>query len=510
MIHKKKEFDSSAYGRLNYAAGGIGHEHTIESLGFIKGTMTSDLKFIDQPAQAQEPEPMFIIEGIDDILNAIPEVTASSGSSSANSGNSSVTKGKTAASAPAVDFSDLDNEFEAAASMHCGKGEKLFGHYIISLAPGETLTPEQWGEVLKEYMDSMGYDEFCKYCGFIHRETSSEHLHILTCRVQLKPGGPLVDGSNDYAKGMEAMRKLEKRFGLQIVANPEDSWGVDIKKEQFKYLGGNREEANEAMLNGPRKDWAAVIRARVNEAWGKQKPRNMGELVSALRAVGVDVKVRTNKAGEPEGISYQAHGSKAWISGSKVKATRLTWRNLIEKEGITYDLHKHNAALGLPPAPGTLVRADAFQPINRIQFAALKRSKIKVRLYKRGKVHHVRFGFEQLLKSGKERHEEMMHDQMFKLVRDLLALLFGTDRGWAAPATQTRDNEVPDGMDLIQDDTDPDQAWTILASDKPDRKELEKIKIETSEMILAEHGEWIKPKISGDGDTLDNDMDLNL
>jgi len=508
MIHKKKEFDSSAYGRLNYAVGGIGHEHTIEGLGFIKGTMTSDLIFIPNPEHESEPEPMFIIEGIDDILSAMPKVNAKADTSIATSGNSTATKGKTAASAPAVDFSDLNDEFEAVASMHCGKGEKLFGHYIISLAPGETLTPEQWGEVLTEYMDAMGYDEFCKFCGFIH-DTDNQHMHILTCRVQLKPGGPLVDDSNDYEKGMEAMRKLEKRFGLQIVANPEDSWGFDIKKEQFKYLGGNREEANEAMLEGPKKDWAAVIRARVNEAWSKGKPRNMNELVHNLKAVGVDVKVRANKLGEPEGISYKAHGSNVWISGSKVKATRLTWQNLLNKEGIDYDAHKHNAALGLPPAPGVLVRADAFQPINRIQLAAIKRHKIRVRLYQRGKVHHVRFGFEQTMKSGRERYEEMINDQMFKLVQDLLALLFGTDKGFAAPVIITRDNEVPEGMSEVQDD-DPDQAWEISTTDKPDWKELEKIKVDTSEMILDEHGEWIKPKISGSGGTIDNDMDLNF
>jgi len=362
---------------------------------------------------------------------------------------------------------------------------------------------------LKEYMETMGYDETTKYCGFIH-DTDNQHMHILTCRVQLKPGGPLVDDSNDYAKGMEAMRKLEKKFGLQIVANPEDSWGVDIKKEQFKYLGGNREEANKAMLNGPRKDWAAVIRARVNEAWSTNKPRNMGEMVDVLKAVGVDVKVRANKAGEPEGISYQAHGSSAWISGSKVKATRMTWRNLIEKEGITYNPHKHNAALGLPSAPGVLVRVQAFQELNKIQVVAIKKTKLNIRLYHSQGRHFAGFGFEQTLKSGKEKHEQMVNDQMFNLVRDLLALLFGTDKGWAAPSILTNDHDTPEGFETVRDDVGPDHAWEISASDKPDWKELDRIKIETSEVILKEHSEWIRPTIDRIGKTFDNDPDLKF
>jgi hypothetical protein len=510
MIHKSKKFGSNAYGRLNYAAGGIGHEHKIEGLGFVKGTMTSDLKFIDQPAQAPEPEPLFIIEGVDDIIDAMPSLTATGGNSTATGGNSNATGDETAASALAVDFSDLNNEFEATASMHCGKGEKLFGHYIVSLAPGETLTPEQWGEVLKEYMDAMGYDEFCKFCGFVHQDTYNQHMHILTCRVKLKPGGPLVDDSNDYAKGMVAMRKLEKKFGLQIVANPEDSWGVDIKKEQFKYLGGNREEANEAMLNGPRKDWAAVIRARVNEAWSKGKPRNMGELVDVLKAVGVDVKVRANKAGDPEGISYKAQGSDAWISGSKVKSTRMTWRNLIEKEGITYNPHKHNAALGLPPALGALVRVQAFQELNKIQVAAIKKTKLNIRLYHSQGRHFAGFSFEQSLKSGAEKYEQMIHDQLFKLVMNIIALLFGTDKGRAPPAILTEDHEIPEGFEAVRDDVGPDHAWAIVASDKPDWKELGQIKIETSEVILQEHGEWIRPTNDRIGKTLDNDPDLKF
>ncbi len=227
MIHKVKEFSEEAFGRLNYAAGGKGHEHKVENVEFIQGTMLSELKFINtenpilgkrspnnDPETSLAPGPVLVT--LDDFMDAVPAV-------SATGGNSGATDDESSAHGLAVDFSDLEDEFEAVASMHCGNGEKLFGHYILSLAPGETLTNEQWGEALTAYMEEMGYDEFTKFCGFKHTDTDNEHLHILTCRVRMEKGGPLVDDSNDYAKGIVVMRKLEQKFGLQIVANPDET-----------------------------------------------------------------------------------------------------------------------------------------------------------------------------------------------------------------------------------------------------------------------------------------------
>lgn len=518
MIHKVKEHSETPTRRLNYVLGDD-HEHKVEAIEFIPGTMFSE----PVPIVPDEPLPEEM-QTLDDIGRIVDERTATRGNSNAKRGNSTATDDETGASssqdqepkreknkALAYDWTDLNNEFEAAASFHKGKGEKLFGHYIISLAPGETLTNEQWGEVLDEYMAAMGYDEFCKFCGFIHNDggTKKQHMHILTCRVKMEKGGPLVDDSNDYAKGMECMRKLEKKYGLQIVANPENTWGVEIKKGDFKFYGGDRETALHNQIHGPKKDWAAVIRAKAKEAFSTAKPRDMAELVAALKARGVDIKINTNKQGQPQGISYMAHGSDAWISGSKVMAKKLTWQNLIG-QGIEYHPAKHNAVLGLPePVDQGYIRVDAYQPLNKIQVYAIKKTKQRVRLYHRNGVHYAGFGFDHVFKTGKQRYDEMMHKILFKLVMDIIALLFGTDKGRAPHPIIMEGGECPKGFEVVRDDVG-NGGWDI-AEPKEDRfnaLELKGIKTDVSDTIMNEHGEWIRPGFTTIDITLDNDMSL--
>lgn len=494
MIHKKKDFGESAAGRLNYAAGGAGHEHKVETLEFICGTMISELKFVATEKRLTTQ----IQDEADDVADGPP------GANVATCDNST---DKADVIAAVVDWSDLNDEFEAVASFHCGKGEKLFGHYIVSLAPGESLTNDQWSEVLQEYMAALGYNDSCKFCGFIHSD-NNQHMHILTCRVKMETGGPLVDDSNDYAKGMECMRKLEKKLGLQVVANPDETWGVDIGKSEFKHYGNSRENAQ---LNGSKKDWAVVIRARVSKAWSQGKPSDMGELVQCLKAVGVEVKVRTDKAGEPQGISYKASGSDVWIAGSKVKAARLTWKNLLVTEGVKYNPYKHNAALGLPPKVGTLVRVDAFQMLNERQAYAIKKTKLPVRIYQQGKRHYAGFGFEKVLKGGKERYEEMVRKQLFDLVMAILDLLFGTSKGRAAAPVLTNDMDIPDGLEVIRDNVGGG-AWNIPEAEGELLKwrGLEQVTESVSDEIFAVHNEWIDPGMTTIDGCRSNDMKIGL
>lgn len=479
MIHIKKEFGESAKERLKYAFGG-GHEHKVSGIEFIPGTMLS------------VPVPK------------VERHCASEGSSEGNGGKFDASCGKTSGRKRhkplAYDWTDLSDEFDAAASFHCGKGEKLFGHYIVSLAPEENLTPEQWQEVLMEYMDALGYDESTKFCGLIHNDTEKQHMHVLTCRVKLQPGGVLVDDRDDHAMGMKAMRGFEKKYGLQIVENPKLTWGVQIKEGNFKRLGNDREAVLKNQLDGPGKDWAAVIRSQVKKAFSEGKPRDMTKLVDSLRSCGVEVRVRTNRDGEPEGISYSIEGSGVWIAGSRVKAARLTWQNLIKREGIRYDPHKHNLSLGLPPRPETLIRVDAFQVLNKRQAYVIERTKLPVRLYRHGEKYYAGFGFEQVLKAGKERYEEMVRDQLIKLVLAILDLLFGHRHGRAGAPILTSDMDIPSGLEVVKDDVG-DEAWRIEPADDErfSLKKMNEVGENLSVQIRRVHKEWISPRTDRTG-----------
>lgn len=337
MIHKKKDFSTNPRGRLNYIFNGAKHEHKVKQTRFIHGT-------------------------------AIAEPDKTDGG---------------------YDISDLENEFLATAAMHTGKGKKLFSHYIISLAPGEGLTDDQWQDVLTEYMRAMGYSASdTLYCGGVHNDTYKEHMHISACRVRMQPGGPLVSDKNDYQRGFNILRKLEQKYGVTAVQNPEKNWGHDYTKGEIKNAGGRE--------NAKKHDEAEVIRARIKSIWAKCKPKTMSQFAIALAQAGIDIKVRCTADGnnKPLGISYKLQTSEHWIPGSKVKKSRLTWANLQKREHINYIPDRDNFALGISKSNNNNdLGISVYQPINKRVLFKYNRVQPPYQLCKRGNTYYVRLDF---------------------------------------------------------------------------------------------------------------------
>lgn len=237
-----------------------------------------------------------------------------------------------------MQLDQMEKEFNAQAALHRGKGEKLYKHYVISLAPNEELSPPQWLEMINEYMRDLGYDSSTKWVAVEHSDSHCKHVHILSCLVKNDRSGSLVKTNNDYEKGWSSMRKYEAKFDLQILQNPDNNFGHNYTKNELK---GHCSRAD-AITH----DDASVIRARVKNLFESSKPKTMKSLVEGLAKRGVAVKLSITENGEIQGINYSLDGIK-WISGSKVKKSRLTWRALQDKENISYEPMRDDAALGL-------------------------------------------------------------------------------------------------------------------------------------------------------------------
>jgi hypothetical protein len=465
MIHIKLKFDSTAKARLNYVFNGKDHEHDVARSRFIPGTML------------MEP--------------AIDSTSATDGSNGATGGRTSGKKGKSRATGPAVDASALEAEMNMVASMHRGKGEKLFSHYILSLPEGEHLTDDQWQDVMTDYMEALGYDDSTKYCGGIHEDTLNEHCHITACRVKCQLGGPLVSDQNDYEKGMAALRRIEIKYGLTITPSPSENWGgAEPSKGQVKHHG-SVEEAK-------KHDLGAIIRARINRAWDIQKPRTIAEFVTGLKAVGVDIKIRTNKNGEPEGISYKPTEGSTWMSGSKVKATRLTWKALTTKEGIKYDPIRHNSFLRLPqPSDAHVARLQAFQPLNKRQVIAVKATRARVRVYQRGPTYFAMYPLEKVLKGEQRAAEEIEMKNLRDFAKALLEALFG---GRLGLIEFTEQNDPLKDATEVRDDFALDEGIEVDDLNDESREEIRA-------KIFEKDGEWISPSNKGGG-ILTDDMEV--
>jgi hypothetical protein len=159
-----------------------------------------------------------------------------------------------------------------------------------------------------------------------------------------KPRPPqfsIVSDSNGYKKGWEACRELETKYNLKAVANPDQCFA----KNGDLFRKGSEQ--------------AKILRGIFGDLWKQDKPKTFSEFVLKLNERGVLTQVKTepNNADHIKGILFKLNRQDGrWISGSKLKATRFTFDQLILKEGINYNPARDNATLGLPSSAYTLVQ----------------------------------------------------------------------------------------------------------------------------------------------------------
>lgn len=311
-----------------------------------------------------------------------------------------------------VDVAELAKEFEEQAELHKGSGRKLFKHYIISLAPGESLEPHEWFEhINNDYLPSLGYDNSCKWIACQHDDKEHSHVHIFTCMA--KADGELVKSTDDVMLGFDSMRRLENKYDLQKLENPEDNWGKHFTKEELKGFG-SREEVKA-------KDWGAIIRARFNQIEtdnGGKLPDTMTKLVVALANKGIEVKARQDEDGKIIGLSFKADDG-PFIAASRVKKSRLTFPNLQKKEGVSYVPERDNAAFGIGNNALKLNVAIQITEHEFTMIKILKPKKIKVRRRKNGKLS-AKIGF-----CRDKRARQIMI--MTQAIMEILKALFGRD-----------------------------------------------------------------------------------
>lgn len=289
-----------------------------------------------------------------------------------------------------VDTSALIAELDSHGSKYKGTSKELCAHYVLSLAAGEDLSKKDLLESARHYMKALGYGKGAKWFAVAHYDTDNVHVHIVACRAQLvhsdvspdgRPRSPqfsIVKDSNSYQKGWGACREIEQKFGLQVVENPDQCFGMN--GDLFKRGS----------------DQSKILRGIIGDVWKEGKPKTFTDLVMRLNSKGVFIKGVTESASDGliKGIMFKLDRADGrWISGSKLKATRLTFDKLIEKEGLNYSPARDNAILSLPVHAYTLVKnvtshasvgmsSDVYSTLLRAYVKILNKSEVMSRYVK--------------------------------------------------------------------------------------------------------------------------------
>jgi hypothetical protein len=114
------------------------------------------------------------------------------------------------------------NEFELAEQFQDVSKlskwvEKPVLHLSFRLAPGDSLTREQFIEIGREAAREFDVADH-QYICILHKDTKQQHIHIVANRVGFD--GKVAKDGNSYKRMAALCRRLEKQYNLQQILSP--------------------------------------------------------------------------------------------------------------------------------------------------------------------------------------------------------------------------------------------------------------------------------------------------
>ena len=101
-------------------------------------------------------------------------------------------------------------DMQALIPEKCRTKKTVF-HCSLNPHPDEKLSDEQLTQIVKEYMEALGYGKQ-PYIVFKHNDIAREHIHIVSLRVDSK--GRKIDDRFEKRRSKQITDALERKFGL--------------------------------------------------------------------------------------------------------------------------------------------------------------------------------------------------------------------------------------------------------------------------------------------------------
>ena len=247
-------------------------------------------------------------------------------------------------------------------------------HCSLSLADGETLTAERWGQVTSEFADGMGLTETsghaaARWVAIHHGEGKGGHDHVHIAASAVREDGTRVAFFRDYPKAQQVCRELERKHGLVQVLGREHS--TARRGATPAELGHQQREdlpaiAREELAHRVR---ATAVAAGSEAEWVRQVRAN-GMVIKPRFASGTtDVTVGYRVALKPPEQTDPIRFYSGTALGADLSLPRLreVWADPSLQEATEASAEWQAAFAGRPPGVGRPVRVDPQEALQGAQ-----------------------------------------------------------------------------------------------------------------------------------------------
>jgi hypothetical protein len=219
---------------------------------------------------------------------------------------------------------ELAREFKAISSQRPDI-EKPVHHASLSSHEKDRITVEEWREIAAKYVERMGYKD-APYAVIQHRDGTTDHIHIVTSRVDLR--GNVVSDWQCKERAEAVLRDLEREHGLEQVKSSREVERAAPTRGEIEHFNRTGKLSAKIQLQG-----------HVEQAL-KDGP-TATEFIERLRLSGVETIPYVQKDGGMTGVSFRK--GKEMMKGSDL-GHGFSW-NALQQRGLSYDQERDRPAI---------------------------------------------------------------------------------------------------------------------------------------------------------------------
>ncbi|HEX4956241.1 MAG TPA: relaxase/mobilization nuclease domain-containing protein, partial [Thermoanaerobaculia bacterium] len=184
------------------------------------------------------------------------------------------------------------DQLETVARMGRSRGGRFVKHMILAFAPEDPVESLDLREVVRFYLDKMGYGE-APFLAVLHQDTDHSHIHIVTTPRTWE--GEPISQSWEHLRSVEVAREIERQFGLRPVPSPREARHRQLDQGEIRRAARLEEKP---------------ARARFQEelAEAALRSRSFDEFVGRAERAGYEVRAWVDEDDRLCGLSFGKDG----------------------------------------------------------------------------------------------------------------------------------------------------------------------------------------------------------